>query len=70
LHICCQNGDIKSVNLILDYCAQSTTANETEFRNFLYLKNKQGLTALDIARGFAKTEAPREEIFELLQAKY
>jgi ankyrin repeat protein len=38
LHICCQNGDLRSVKVILDYC--TAQASDQDTLKLLYLRNK------------------------------
>lgn len=73
LHVACQNGDIKSVKVILDFCGVKDRVSEDDFRKLLYLKNKQDQTALEIAKSQATARPKdeiRKEIFETLQAKH
>ena len=48
LHIAVEKGDTHSVNAIIEHC--KTNANNGKSNDFLYLKNKSGKTALQLAK--------------------
>jgi hypothetical protein len=55
LHEVCKNGDLKSVNVILDFfsqnnSAQDSAASEQDFKELFQLKNKYDMTAIDLAK--------------------
>ena len=48
LHFAVEKGDILSVNALLEHCKTKLTIDETN--QFLHLKNKSGMTVLELAK--------------------
>lgn len=72
MHVACQNGDLKSLKVLLEFFS-SKGGSEDDFRKLLYLKNKQDQTALEIAKSQTETKPKddnRREIFEILSLKH
>ena len=72
LHSACAKGDISTLHAILEYCRREMAKSE-QVHEFIYLKNRKGKTAFEVAEeeyGRHPDDKNREEVFRELKSFY